>query len=230
MADLASNVRAIRERIVAAAQRAGRDPDDILLLAVSKTVSAERVDEAVAAGVRLLGESRVQEAAKKIPLVTTGGDVEWHFIGPLQSNKARLAAVLFDAVQSVDRSELVGRLARGAGRRDRSLEVWVQVDMKDGESTESQRLDTAHRLCREILEAPGLRLQGLMTIPPWDPDPEAARPWFRELARIRETLAREEPRLAGLGLSMGMSNDFEVAIEEGATLVRVGTAIFGQRD
>lgn len=225
MVDIVSNLRAVRERIAAAADRADRDPADVLLVAVSKTVSAGRVDEALAAGVSHLGESRVQEASEKIPLVS--GDATWHFVGPLQSNKARMAALLFDAVQSVDRTELVERLARAAERRDEPLEVWVQVDMKS-EATEAGRLEAARQLGHRIRDT-RLRLAGLMAIPPWDPDPEAARPWFRQLRRIRDTLAGEAPELGALGLSMGMSNDFEVAVEEGATLVRVGTAIFGER-
>jgi len=211
MADIVSNLRRVRERIAAAAARVDRDPADILLLAVSKKVPAERVDQALAAGV-----PRVE------------GEASWHFIGPLQSNKARMAALLFDAVQSVDRSTLVGKLVRATERRASPLEVWVQVDMKN-DADQTGRLDAARELCREILDTP-LRLAGLMAIPPWDPDPEAARPWFRQLRWIRDALAEEGPRLAGLGLSMGMSNDFEVAVEEGATLLRVGTEIFGERD
>jgi len=226
MADIVSNLRRVRERIAAAAARVDRDPADILLLAVSKKVPAERVDQALAAGVRHLGESRVQEASDKIPRVE--GEASWHFIGPLQSNKARMAALLFDAVQSVNRSTLVGKLVRATERRASPLEVWVQVDMKN-DADQTGRLDAARELCREILDTP-LRLAGLMAIPPWDPDPEAARPWFRQLRWIRDALAEEGPRLAGLGLSMGMSNDFEVAVEEGATLLRVGTEIFGERD
>lgn len=222
MGDIEANVQAVRRRIAAAAERAGRAAADVRLLAVSKTVEPTRIEAAIAAGVHRLGESRVQEAEHKIPLVVAGA--EWHFIGPLQSNKARLAAALFGAVHSVDRRDLVERLAAAAGQRPEPLGVYVQIDATSGPDD-----DLAAQLCRAVSDSPSLRLLGLMTMAPYDPDPEAARPTFRRLRRLRDRLQAAEDTLPALGLSMGMSGDFEVAIEEGSTLVRVGTAIFGDR-
>ena len=226
MVNIGANLRAVEARIEAAAARAGRNPGQIELLAVSKRVETDRIEAALAAGAVLLGESRVQEAEEKIPQVT--GAATWHFIGPLQGNKARLAAMLFDAVHSVRKASLVGRLADGASHADRSLEVYVQVDPAATEPGDEQA-DAAIDLCRQVSAAHSLRLSGLMTMAPYDPDPEAARPYFRNLRALRDRLAAMDKSLPELGLSMGMSGDYEVAIEEGATMVRVGSAIFGPR-
>jgi pyridoxal phosphate enzyme (YggS family) len=226
MLDIAANLEALKGRIAAAAQRAGRDPDEVEVVAVSKRIDLPRIEAALAAGARLLGESRVQEADEKIPLVA--GDPIWHFIGPLQSNKAVLAARLFDAIHSVRRAELVGRLSKSAAAAARTVDVYVQVEAVR-EIDESRVADTAE-ICRQADAADGLRLRGLMTMAPYDPDPEAARPYFAALRRLRDRIGEDAPGLPQLGLSMGMSGDFEVAIEEGATIVRVGTAIFGPRD
>lgn len=224
--DIETNLRAVRERIEAAAGRAGRDPTQITLLAVSKRVEPARIDAAIAAGVRLLGESRVQEAEEKIPLIS--GAATWHFIGPLQSNKARLAAMLFDAVHSVRRASLVPRLGDGASQAGREVEIYVQLDPAAGDPSEAS-VAAAAELCGRVMAAHSLRLVGLMTMAPYDPHREAARPYFRNLRAVRDRVTAADPSLPELGLSMGMSGDFEVAIEEGATIVRVGSAIFGPR-
>jgi pyridoxal phosphate enzyme (YggS family) len=223
-------VTAVRERITRAAERVSRTPDEITLVAVSKTHPAEAVREAFAAGVRVFGENRVQEAEPKIGSTTdlAGSGLRWHLVGHLQSNKARRAAGLFDLVQSVDSLDLATRLAGlGAGRR-RPVRALVQVDLA-GEETkfglpEAELLPTLEAL--RGLE--GISIEGLMVLPPLFEDPEAARPFFRRLRELRDRAAAAD-LLAARELSMGMSHDLEVAVEEGATMVRVGTAIFGER-
>ncbi len=226
MLDIGANLEVVRRCIGAAAHRAGRDPDGITLLAVSKRIDTARIEAALATGVRALGESRVQEADAKIPEIA--GDAEWHFIGPLQSNKAALAARLFDAIHSVRTTSLVPRLSASATAADRSVQVYVQIERSPEPLSEAQVAEIAI-ICRQAYEADGLELQGLMTMAPYAPDPEASRPYFATLRRLRDDISTSDPELAPLGLSMGMSGDFEVAIEEGATIVRVGTAIFGER-
>ena len=217
----------VLERIERAARRAGRDPSDVTLVAVSKTVPAERVQAAIDAGLRELGENRVQEAAAKIP-ATSGGS--WHLIGPLQSNKAGRAVELFDTIQSVDSLDLARRLDRLAGERapDRPLPVLLQVNVADDPAKAGFTPDAVTGALASLLAMPNLRVDGLMTIGPLVESPDAARPTFVALRRLAETLRAAD---AGLGpaLSMGMSDDFEAAVEEGATIVRVGRAIFGER-
>ena len=219
-------VKAVRDRIRAAAIRATRDPASVELLAVSKTRSVSQLLEAVNAGLADLGESRVQEAENKIPQVQDG--VRWHLIGKLQTNKARLAAALFDVVHSVDRAALVDRLGTAASKLGRRIDVYVQVEFVRTEQPEQAIHAHAIELCRRVDAAPGLQLVGLMTLPPFGPTPESARPYFRRLSNLRDQIPAETG-LRLQGLSMGMTNDFEVAVEEGATIVRVGTAIFGPR-
>lgn len=226
MIDIGQQVTETRRRIAEAAARAGRDPASVTLMAVAKTVPAATVQAAVDAGLRVLGENRVQEAADKIPAVT--GPVSWHLIGRLQSNKARVAAALFHAVHSVDRPTLANRLAEAAAAHGRRVSVYVQVEYARTSEPATQVEQRVRETCSLAAAASSLRLEGLMILPPFDPDPEDARPWFRRLRELRERLERE----LGIdlpGLSMGMSNDFEVAVEEGATIVRVGSAIFGAR-
>ena len=226
---IADRVAAVRERIARAADRASRPPGDITLVAVSKTFPAESVRAAFAAGVRHFGENRVQEASAKIDALADlrPRGLEWHLIGHLQSNKGRRAASLFDVVQSVDSAALAQRLARAATESDRVLRVLVQVDL-GGEATKSgvpeAELTEALRRMRGLH---GLRVAGLMVLPPYL-GPEQVRPYFRRLRILRDE-AVKEGLLDGDDLSMGMSHDFETAVEEGATLVRVGTAIFGAR-
>jgi pyridoxal phosphate enzyme (YggS family) len=227
---IADRVAAVRERIARAAERASRPPESVTLVAVSKTFPAEDVRAALAAGVRDFGENRVQEAEPKIAaLAGLAGDLpRWHLIGHLQSNKARRAAALFETVQSVDSLELARRLARAAQEAGRELPVLVQVDLA-GEQTKFGLPEPELPGVLELLRGTaGLRVQGLMLLPPFFDDPGQARPFFRRLRALRDEAAGAG-LLAGRELSMGMSHDFEAAIEEGATMVRVGTAIFGGR-
>jgi PLP dependent protein len=230
MNSTADNIKSIRERIANAATGCGRSPGDIVLLAVSKTFSAAAVSQAAQAGLRQFGENRVQEAEEKIPFFRDMPDLEWHLIGHLQSNKARRAAELFDVIHSVDSIKLAEKLNQASLEIGKTLSVLLQVDL-GGEETKfgadpSQILEMA---CA-IGGFKAVSLNGLMTIPPFFEDPEKARPYFEKLRELRETLESNQPGCLGKQhLSMGMSNDFEVAIREGATIVRVGTAIFGSR-
>jgi hypothetical protein len=192
----------------------------VLLIAVSKTMDAERVRLAVAAGVAALGENRVQEAREKIEAL--GHPVPWHLIGGLQTNKARDAARLFDWIHSVDRLELAQELSRRAHAAARTLSILLQVNLGDEPQKGGVAPAETKRLCEAVAGLPGLRVRGLMAIPPAAPTAEETRPHFRTLRELRDSLGLEH-------LSMGMSADYEVAIEEGATMVRVGTAIFGPR-
>jgi len=219
------NLLRVTERIEKATRRAGRSPGEIKLVAVSKTVDAGRIREAIEAGVSILGENYVQEAQKKIEEI--GKPVPWHFIGHLQSNKAKVAVRLFDAVHCVDSLPLAEDLNRRAQQADRKMPVMIEVNLS-GETTkfgtEEEKVMT---LAQAILKLDHLSLDGLMTMPPYFDDPGMSRPYFVQLRALKERLAAGGIPLKDL--SMGMSNDFEVAIEEGATYVRVGTAIFGER-
>jgi len=227
---IADRVNAVRERIARAAERASRPGDEITLVAVSKTFPAEAVREAFAAGVRAFGENRVQEAEPKVASTAdlAASGLRWHLVGHLQSNKARRAAGLFDLIQSVDSLELAKRLAGQGGGKARPVRALVQVDLA-GEET---KFGLSERDLLETLEAlrgqEGIRVEGLMVLPPFYDDPGEARPYFRRLRALRDRAAGEG-LLASRELSMGMSHDLEVAVEEGATMVRVGTAIFGER-
>jgi len=225
MHDTESRIARVRGRVAEAAARAGRPAGEVQILAVSKTRPPEVVQAAIAAGVRDLGENRVQEAERKIPLVL--GAPTWHLIGGLQSNKAARAACLFDVIHSVDRPKLVPRLDQAAAAAGRRLEIYVQVEFSRTELSPPQIEARARHVAADVAAAGALELAGLMTLPPFDPDPEAARPWFRKLRAIRDAIECEG--ILAPGLSMGMSNDFEIAIEEGATIVRIGTTIFGPR-
>ena len=226
---IAANLRSVRSRIDAAADRAGRDPSDILLVAVSKTFSANHVRAAWAAGHRDFGENKVQEALQKIA-ETADKDLKWHLIGHLQSNKAKKAAAGFACIHTVDSVDLLRKLDQAAAEQGTSPEVLIQVDLA-GETTKfGAPADQARRVLDAGLEARAVRLSGLMLIPPWNEDQEQTRPWFVRLRALRDAwLESGVPSSALRHLSMGMSHDFEAAVEEGATLVRVGTAIFGKR-
>lgn len=225
MHDTKSRIAGARDRMAAAATRAGRAVDEVELLAVSKTRPPEEIQAAVDAGIRALGENRIQEAERKIPLVS--GAPTWHLVGGLQSNKTGKAARLFDVIHSVDRPKLVPRLDQAAADAGRRLKIYVQVEFCRTELSPPQIEAQAQQVAADVDAAGALELAGLMTLPPFDPDPEAARPWFRKLRAIRDAI--EHGGIMAPGLSMGMSNDFEVAIEEGATIVRIGTTIFGPR-
>jgi len=217
----------ITRRIAVAAQRAGRDPAGVTLVAVSKTVDAPRVRAAVAAGFTVLGENRVQEGGTKIPLVAGAA---WHLIGPLQGNKARRAVELFDVVQSVGSVELARRLDRFAGelRPGRPLPVLLQANVAGDPAKAGFAEDELAGVLSELLELANLRVDGLMTIGRLVATPDQARPTFRALKSLSASLRAGHPGL-GSALSMGMTDDFEAAVEEGATIVRVGRAIFGSR-
>ena len=226
---IADNIASIQERISKSALRAGRDPAEIRLVAVSKTVSAESIQEAIAAGVTILGENYMQEARNKIARIEK--QVEWHFIGHLQSNKAKYAVDLFSMIQSVDRLSLAEELDQEANKRGKIVPVLIQVNISGEESKSGIDPQETLQLLERIAALQHLAVQGLMTMPPWFEDPEDARPYFSAMRKLREKLSREKiPGVALQELSMGMSGDFEVAIEEGATLVRIGTAIFGPRN
>lgn len=239
--EAAARLEAVRSRIASAARRAGRDPASVTLVGVAKRQPLERIVASVEAGLDVLGENFVQETRDMRPrleaaLAARAASVDgrtrplaWRMVGRLQRNKLALAVALFDAIESVDRLELVAPLAKHAAAAGRRVEVLVQVNLGDEAQKGGCRVEDLPDLARAIAAEPALRLGGLMTVPPAAEDPEAARPFFRRLRTLRDELATTIPALAGSGLSMGMSNDFEVAIEEGATLVRVGTALFGPR-
>ncbi len=220
MLDLRANLGRVQEAVARACARAGRSPDHVLLIAVSKTMDVERVRLAIAAGVAALGENRVQEAKEKIEAL--GRPVPWHLIGSLQTNKAKDAARLFDWIHSVDRLELAQELSRRAPGGERTLNVLLQVNLGDEPQKGGVAAAELKRLHDAVIGLPGLTVRGLMAIPPATEQPEQARPYFRRLRELRDELGLEH-------CSMGMSADYEVAIEEGATMVRVGTAIFGAR-
>ncbi len=224
--DLAANLSNLRERIAAAATRAGRAPDSVTLLAVTKSQPPEVVQEAARLGLTLFGENKVQEARAKIPLCP--GRLRWHMIGHLQSNKCRDAVELFEMVQSVDSLRLAEELDKRAEQAAKTLPVMLEVNIV-GEASKFGYQPEQLLADLERLNALGrLEIHGLMAIPPWSPLPETVRPAFRKLRELNE---RCEQKLGAPlpHLSMGMSGDFEVAIEEGATLVRIGTALFGER-
>jgi PLP dependent protein len=229
---ISENIAAINERIAEAARRAGRSAEDVALMAVSKTHPAERIREAYAAGLRLFGENRVQEFAGKAGALSDLSLAEWHMIGHLQTNKAGKAAELFGAVDSVDSVKLAEKLDASARALRKKLGVLIEVNV-GGEAAKSGVSADSLELEQLLVAAPrleGLEFRGLMTVPPFTDDPKLARPYFRKLRELRDSIAaRKLPSIRVDVLSIGMSHDFEIAIEEGSTCVRVGTAIFGER-
>jgi PLP dependent protein len=229
---IADNIARVRERIAAAASRVRREPQSITLMAVSKTVEPERIHQAVESGIRVFGENRVQEFESKFPGVEDRKGAEWHLIGHLQSNKARKAVELFDAIDSLDSLRLAEKLDQAAEAVGKVLPVLIEINAGGEASKTGIPLDSPD-LDGLLLAMPRfehLQVRGLMAVPPFTPHPEAARPYFRLLRDLRDTIAaRRLPRIQMDVLSLGMSHDFEVAIEEGSTCVRVGTAIFGGR-
>jgi len=229
---IAENIARVRERIAAAARRAARNPDEITLMGVSKTFPVERIREAHAAGLRVFGENRVQEFRAKATALRDLRDVEWHLIGHLQSNKTARAAELFDAVDSLDSVRTAEKLTAFAKGTGKTLSVLIEINV-GGETAKSGVAAGSEELEQILVGAPlweNLKIHGLMTVPPYTEDPEGSRLFFRQLRQIRDSVAgRDLPNIEMAVLSMGMSHDFEVAIEEGATCVRVGTAIFGER-
>ncbi|HLL75052.1 MAG TPA: YggS family pyridoxal phosphate-dependent enzyme [Pyrinomonadaceae bacterium] len=230
---LRARLAGVRSRVRSSAERAGRDPSEVTLIAVSKTHPAPLVARALSAGAADLGENRVQEAEAKAGEVArlAGARPRWHLIGPLQSNKARRAVRLFDVIHTVDSAELVARVERLCEEEGRDeLPVLAQLSLADEPTKSGATEDELPRLVEKLKGCARVRLAGLMTMPPFYEDAERARPYFRRLRELRDGLREAGAFRAGAGeLSMGMSHDFEVAIEEGATMVRVGTAIFGER-
>lgn len=225
---IASNIANIRARIETACQRCQRDPASVRLVAVSKTHPAASVDAAAAAGQELFGENYVQEFAAKAEEVAA--PVQWHFIGSLQSNKVKYLAGKVAMIHSVDRLSLAEELDRQWGKLGQTLEILIEVNLGEEESKGGASTDAAIELVNRIATLPHLKICGLMALPPYLEDAEAVRPYFRRLRQLSEQItAANMTGVVMRELSMGMSHDFEVAIEEGATLVRVGTAIFGTR-
>lgn len=229
---ISENLAKVQQRIVAACDRAGRDRGGIALMAVSKTQSAEKIREAYEAGQRLFGENRVQEFAEKVPGLRDLSEARWHMIGHLQTNKVSKAAELFTALDSVDSVKLAEKLDATAKVFGKKLSVLIEINV-GGEVTKSGLAPDDPELERLLAAAPKLEFlnfRGMMTVPPFTEDPRGARPYFRKLRKLRDSISKRNlPAIKMNELSMGMSHDFEVAIEEGSTCVRVGTAIFGSR-
>lgn len=225
---IADNLKTVQNRIAAAAKRAGRDPSSVKLVTVTKTVSIERIREALSSGARVLGENRVQEAKEKIEQL--GQPAGWHLIGRLQTNKAKYAVKLFDLIHSVDNLELAAELDKQAAKIKKVQEVLIEVSIANEAAKAGVGIDDAISLVRRVAMLKNIRIKGLMTMPPYSDIPEDSRPYFKKLKELSSIIYRENiPGVSMAELSMGMSGDFEVAIEEGATMVRVGTAIFGER-
>ena len=226
---LEDRIARVRERIAAACRRSGRRPEDVKLIAVSKTVPPDQIRQAYESGLRDFGENRVQEAeAKRSGLRDRA--ITWHMVGHLQTNKAKLARELFDWVQSVDSSRLAQKLEQAAVPSRERLPILLQVNLGQEASKSGLREAEAAQLAEEASQLSTLEVRGLMTLPPFFEDPEQIRPFFRRLRELAQTIeSRGIPHVSMRELSMGMSHDFEVAIEEGATMIRVGTAIYGPR-
>jgi pyridoxal phosphate enzyme (YggS family) len=229
---IADNVALVRDQIESAARRAGRNPEEIELMAVTKTVPVERIREAFNAGIHLFGENRVQEFDRKVSVLRDLTDARWHMIGHLQTNKAARAAELFDALESVDSLRLAQKLNAAAAQLAKKLAVLIEINIggegaKSGVAADSEELE---QLLKFAPSLPHLDFGGLMTVPPYSEDPERLRPFFRKMRELAGSIQRRGlPGISMNILSMGMSHDFEIAIEEGATQVRVGTALFGER-
>ena len=224
---IASSVQHVRERIAAAACRGGREPGAVVLVGVSKTVAPERIREAVEAGLTDLGENRVQEAREKAALLPAS--VRWHLVGHLQSNKAGHAARLFGVIHSIDSREILARLDQAAEKEGRVIDGLVQVNLTDEQGKTGISTDGLDALLEAAAACRSVRVRGLMLLPPYEPDPERSRPHFRRLRLLLEQTRKRHASLDLRHLSMGMSEDFEVAVEEGAAMVRVGRALFGER-
>lgn len=229
MNELKARIYTINEKIRSAALSSGKSPDDIKLIAVSKKKSAETVMKAIEAGQLIFGENYIQEAISKIESVSKN-ETKWHFIGHLQKNKAKYAVRLFDLIHTVDSEALAYELSKYAAKIGKIQNILIQVRIGDEDSKSGVLPENASELAIKISELENIRLVGLMTIPPHTEDPDEARGYFRQLRQIAEEIeSKNIPGVTMKELSMGMSDDFEIAISEGATLVRVGTAIFGER-
>ncbi|MEW6002988.1 MAG: YggS family pyridoxal phosphate-dependent enzyme [Nitrospirota bacterium] len=224
---LLENIKNIYRRISHAAMKAGRNPFEVKLVAVTKTVSTERIKEAIDLGLRIFGESRVQEAKEKISDIRSqipDSAIEWHLVGHLQRNKTKTAIGLFDLIHSLDSRELAEELNKSAEKAGKVQRTLIQVKLSEEETKHGIAKEDFMDLVKIVSGMKNLKLEGLMTMPPFFEDPEMARPFFRELRELRDNAEKSGYRLTEL--SMGMTNDFEIAIEEGATLARIGTGIF----
>jgi len=226
--DIAANISQIRQQIASACVNCGRDPADVRLVAVSKKKPAADIEAAIAAGQTLFGESYVQECVAKIDEIESAA--EWHFIGGLQSNKIKYLAGKVAMIHSVDRLSLAKEIDRQWGKLDATADILLQVNLGEEETKSGTTADDLFKLAGQVALLEHLRIKGLMALPPWEEDPEAVRPYFRQLRELAEQVeSMGLPNVKMQELSMGMSHDFETAIEEGATMIRIGTAIFGAR-
>lgn len=226
---VAGDLKQVQDRVASAARRAGRDPSSVTLVTVTKTVSCERIREAVAAGAGVLGENRVQEAKEKVEAL--GPIAQWHLIGRLQTNKAKYAVRLFDLIHSVDSLELAKELDRQAAKHGRTQDILIEINIAGEEQKAGVAVKDAAGLVREAAKLKHLRIKGLMTMPPYSENAEDSRPYYRKLRELAASIGQEAiPGVSMAVLSMGMSGDYEVAVAEGATMVRVGSAIFGARE
>ena len=226
--DISANINKIRQRIAAAAGRVNRVPDDIKLLAVTKTVSPAAIMQAVDAGVTMLGENYIQEAKEKIAVIEER--IQWHMIGHLQTNKAKYAVNLFDYIHSVDRLELAGEINKRARMIGRKINILIEINVSGEKTKSGVPADEAVDLIKNVSLLENVSVKGLMTMAPYSANPENSRPYFSALKNLQKNIISEG--IAGIQmneLSMGMTDDFEIAIEEGATIVRIGRAIFGER-
>lgn len=226
--DIRENIKRVKERIFEAALRSGRNPEDILLVAVTKNVAVANIKVGIDSGLDILGENRVQEAQDKI--AELGHGVQWHLIGHLQTNKVKKAIALFDLIHSVDSLHLASEIEKRASGAEQYISVLLEVNMAGEETKSGFSKKGLWKVLDQIVGLKHIRLLGLMTIPPWSDHSEDSRPYFRDLARLKDAIAeRYKHGIDMKYLSMGMSQDFEVAIEEGANMVRIGTALFGAR-
>lgn len=226
--DISANIARIHEQIATSCRRCGRSPAEVRLVAVSKKKPAADIEAAVAAGQTLFGESYVQECVAKIDEVSA--PAEWHFIGGLQSNKVKYLRGKVDMIHSVDRLSLAEEIDRQWGKIDATIDILIQVNLGEEESKSGTTAERLFELVRQVAQLKHLRIRGLMALPPWEEDPEDVRPYFRQLKELSgQLMTLGLPNVTMQELSMGMSHDYEVAIEEGATMVRIGTAIFGER-
>ncbi len=230
MPSVKDNFNAVMKQVRDAAVSCGRNPDEITLIAVSKKKQIPVIMEGINAGAAHLGENYLQEAVKKIDAIGNT-KICWHFIGHLQTKKARSAVKYFEYIHTVDRIKLAKEINKHAAKINKVQKILLQINIGNEETKSGAALQDIHELADQVMQLDNLSLEGLMCIPPYNPDPELTRPYFRQLAQIREELA-EKFKTAEImkHLSMGMSNDFKIAIEEGATMIRVGTSIFGKRE
>ncbi len=226
---MCERLKCVRDRVLAACKKTGRSLSDITIVAVSKTKPASMVMELYECGQRVFGENYIQEGVEKVTFLSTLKDIEWHFIGHLQRNKAKLAARYFHWVETVDSERIASALDKYAAKEGKVLNVLIQVNIGQEDSKFGILPKELPRLLNYVSSLANLRIKGLMTIHPFSSQKEDARRWFSMMAALREEMAQRFPHLDLSELSMGMSNDYDLAIEEGATIVRIGTALFGQR-